>query len=64
MDYRSIRSILSATVDLFRGTTMRSTVLLAGIWFFLSMGFYGLTLWLPNYYQHGAINDKTSIYEV
>ncbi|EGD77660.1 hypothetical protein PTSG_08752 [Salpingoeca rosetta] len=60
----SVRNVFESTARLFRGPSLRPTLVLGGIWFFLSMGFYGLTLWLPNYFQHGAIDASTSVYKV
>lgn len=42
----------------------RRMVLLCCVWFFLSFGFYGFTLWLPSYYKAGGIDDDSDIYEV
>eukprot|EP00055_Hartaetosiga_balthica_P010728 m.46796 g.46796 ORF g.46796 m.46796 type:complete len:545 (+) comp7288_c0_seq1:224-1858(+) len=60
----SLKHILRATRNLFQGTLLRPTLILSAVWFMLSMGFYGLTLWLPNYYQHGGIDANTSVYKV
>lgn len=35
--------------SLFRGELARRTVLLAGVWFGLSLGYYGIFSWLPSY---------------
>lgn len=39
-------------------------ILLCCVWFLLSFGFYGFTLWLPSYYKAGGIDDDSNIYEV
>lgn len=38
--------------------------LLCSVWFFLSFGFYGFTLWLPSYYKSGGIDDDSDVYLV
>lgn len=62
--WAAIGRVLRSTVELFRGPTLRPTLVLSGIWALLSFGFYGLTLWMPNYFQHGGIDTHTSVYEV
>eukprot|EP00049_Salpingoeca_infusionum_P027077 m.30163 g.30163 ORF g.30163 m.30163 type:complete len:568 (-) comp9254_c0_seq1:137-1840(-) len=60
----SIAAVLHDTGALFHRSSRGTTVVLAGIWITLSFGFYGLTLWLPDYFQQGAIDSSLSIYQV
>jgi len=60
--FNGIRRVLASTTALFVGDSRRPTIVLSGVWAFLSFGFYGLTLWLPNYFQHGGLDSETNIY--
>ncbi|WP_216319861.1 MFS transporter [Deinococcus aestuarii] len=46
---------------LFRGTLSRRTVLLALIWFGLSLGYYGIFSWLPSYLRAQGL-DLGAVY--
>jgi MFS transporter, putative metabolite:H+ symporter len=41
----------SKTKDLFRSSYRKSTFLLWAIWFMISLGYYGVFSWLPNYFR-------------
>lgn len=58
--FGSIHEILARTFSLFKGSYTISTIMLTVIWFTMSFGFYGLTLWLPEYFR--TFPDKISIY--
>eukprot|EP00045_Choanoeca_perplexa_P010210 m.102744 g.102744 ORF g.102744 m.102744 type:complete len:570 (-) comp15194_c0_seq1:68-1777(-) len=61
---RGVVHVFRDTALLFRPATRKPTLVLSGVWITLSFGFYGLTLWLPSYYQHGGIDDSVSVYKV
>eukprot|EP00730_Choanoeca_flexa_P002278 TRINITY_DN10985_c0_g4_i2.p1 TRINITY_DN10985_c0_g4~~TRINITY_DN10985_c0_g4_i2.p1 ORF type:complete len:579 (+),score=80.45 TRINITY_DN10985_c0_g4_i2:171-1739(+) len=61
---RGVALVFRDTASLFKPSTLKPTLVLSGVWITLSFGFYGLTLWLPNYYQHGGIDDTVSVYKV
>ncbi len=60
----SVAHVMSATKQLFRPETIRPTLVLMAVWFSLSFGFYGLSLWLPHYYEHGGVDTSVDIYRV
>ena len=41
----------SKTRDLFRPSYRKTTILLWMIWFMISLGYYGVFTWLPNYFK-------------
>lgn len=49
---------------LFQPPLRRNSLLLCGIWASLSFGFYGFTLWLPEFFRGGGVDDDTDIYLV
>lgn len=49
------------TSVMFNRDNFRSNFLCALVWFTLSFGFYGLSEWLPTYFQHlQSVNEYTS----
>ena len=42
----------------------RSVLVLCGVWFLLSYGAYGLTMWLPTYFEHGGIPEPDNMYPI
>ena len=52
----SIRSeviaALNQSVQLFSTEHRRTSLMLGTVWFALSFGWYGITLWIPEFYQH------------
>lgn len=62
--FTSIAHVMGATKQLFKPDTIRSTLVLMGVWFSLSFGFYGLSLWLPHYFEHGGVDDNVDIYQM
>lgn len=43
--------VASPTSDLLRPELRRTTLLLWVMWFFISLGYYGVFTWLPNYFK-------------
>ena len=37
--------------DLWKPSLRRTTILLWAVWFFISLGYYGIFTWLPNYFK-------------
>eukprot|EP00051_Salpingoeca_urceolata_P004170 m.63245 g.63245 ORF g.63245 m.63245 type:complete len:450 (-) comp13437_c0_seq1:26-1375(-) len=59
--FQALRVQLS---ELFGRKLRRNMLLLTGIWFGLSFGFYGLSIWLPTFFRKGGIDDDANIYEI
>lgn len=60
----NLSHVMRTTKSLFEPATRRITVLLAGIWFTMCFGFYGLLMWLPEFYREGGVSDDTNPYFV
>jgi hypothetical protein len=45
-------SLRERLAELFSPTHRRTTLKLATVWFSLSFGFYGLSVWMPNFFKH------------
>jgi len=52
------------TLILFQPPLRRNMVVLCVVWISLCFSFYGLSLWLPNFYKHGGVDDSVNIYFV
>jgi len=48
--------------QLFNDDLRRSTIVLIIIWFTLSFGYYGFTLWMPTYFNEIALPEGFNIY--
>ena len=47
----TLRSVATNTADLFTAPHLSSSLKLAVVWFGLSFGYYGITLWIPETFQ-------------
>ncbi len=45
----------SSIADLWRPELRRTTLLLWVVWFMISLGYYGVFTWLPNYFRAGGL---------
>eukprot|EP00051_Salpingoeca_urceolata_P013547 m.170285 g.170285 ORF g.170285 m.170285 type:complete len:533 (+) comp17824_c0_seq9:304-1902(+) len=59
---RSFRVFGAQFSQLFNREFRRRTILLSIIWFGLSFGFYGLSMWLPSYFRNGGVDTDSNIY--
>jgi len=50
-----IRAAAVSMAPLFFVSRRKATLVLSAVWFLLSFGAYGLSMWLPVYYQHGCV---------
>lgn len=56
---QSVLQNIKRTIELFDNNKRRNSIKLMIVWFFMSFGYYGLTMWLPSYFD--TINtDKTN----
>jgi len=60
--HSSLRSVWSRTVFLFDSAHLVSTLQLFTIWFSLSFAYYGLTLWIPGWFEQQYGNQELDIY--
>eukprot|EP00042_Codosiga_hollandica_P040885 m.357899 g.357899 ORF g.357899 m.357899 type:complete len:556 (+) comp55978_c1_seq1:140-1807(+) len=59
---KTVVHLYTNTVVLFKPPLRRNMLILCAVWYALCFGFYGLSLWLPNFYKYGGVSEDSDIY--
>lgn len=58
----NLRTAIKRTMNLFDSTQRTNSIKLAVVWYFMSFGYYGLTMWIPSYFA-AISTDSNSMNE-